>query len=121
MQPDNDALLLRVGVDQAGLDPLAVQLDRTGVAGSGGGSRQGGSQGGKIDGHRWQEAREQKRGLERPRPRSTSAGRASAMTCSAQSRPAYAGEPSIDHGSNSGRLRMMRSGRTGESDGRPTP
>src|SRR5439155_4434245 len=68
LQPANDALLRRVGVDQARLHALAVQLERTGIAACGGGSRQSGSRGGKIDGHCRQEIREQKRGPERPRP-----------------------------------------------------
>jgi hypothetical protein len=79
LQPGHDALLRRIGVDFAALCPLAIQRRRPGAAGFGGGSRQGGSRSGKIVGHCWQVAREQNRGPERPRPRSTSHRARSAM------------------------------------------
>ena len=85
LQPGDDALLRRVGMNRALLDPVSVQRRRTAAVRFGGGSRQGRSRSGKIDGHRWQEARERKRGPERPRPRSTSPGPGSAMVRRAQS------------------------------------
>ena len=52
LQPSNDALLRRISMDRALLDPLPVQLRRTTAIGFGGGSRQGGSGSRKIVGHR---------------------------------------------------------------------